>query len=217
MMNNINYIPDKYHDLHVVNDMNGILTPAFNRQLEHDVLILPRTLQGDYDGLSLEISSYIDLPKDDCDEFTLETFTDILPNLALSKKQETAAEEIISDLRQSESHNPYLFIEGPSFGAEEGFSQWHYDDANEDDDMTSRILCSYNRSPTQFLRRDDAIYVGAHHFQQRQGSQTWSAQRHDITRHRLCSEFDVSGSPIATAHKRPKTTHTLVPGLLLNA
>lgn len=214
-MKDLGYLPNGYDGLKIVESMSGIVTAEFNRHKEYDVLVLPRKLKGDYNGVAQKISEYIQLSKQDSDEFTLETFTDILPHLGLTQDQQYAANQIKTDLLKSQDHDPFLFIEGIQFGREEGFSDWHYDDANEETGMMTRILCSYNRPATEFLRLCDATPNGDHHYRQKPNTQHWSAQTQDVTRHRLYS--DRGQGLNGTVHRRPNTTHTTAPGLLLNA
>ena len=214
-MKDLSYLPNGYDGLKIVKSMHGIITAEFNKHMEYDVLVLPRRLKGDYNGVAQKLSDYIELSQQESDEFTLETFTDILPHLGLTQNQQLAATQIKMDLLQTEDHAPYLFIEGTQYGREEGFSDWHYDDANDEIGMMTRILCSYNRPSTEFLKLCDAIPEGNHHYRQKPNTQHWSAQTQDVTRHRLYVDHgqELNG----TVHRRPNTTQTNVPGLLLNA
>ena len=97
-MKDIRYLPADYDALHVCKSTNSLLTPEFNRHLDYDVLVLPRTLYGDFNGLANEISKYLQLDKEGSEEFTFESLSDLLPNLSLTASQKIAAEEIKKDL-----------------------------------------------------------------------------------------------------------------------
>lgn len=215
-MKDLSYLPHDYHGLTITESMMGILSAKFNENPEYDVIVLPRTLRGDFNGVATKIADYISLPSYDSEEFTLKSLVELLPNLKLTADEKTAMKQLKYDLLLSKKYNPYLFIEGTNYGHDEDFSHWHYDDANVEDNMTTRMLCSYNRPPTDFLRLNDAINIGDHLYKQKPNTQYWNAQSQDITRHRLYVENEQEINN-ATVHRRPDTSHSSIPGLLLNA
>lgn len=198
------------HYVQTIQTMDNFLTSEFNKST--DVNVIRRSLLGDYNGLAQKIAVYISLEKHDAGEFTLDTFRELVSNITLLHGESVAAKEIEKDLSLFSKHMPYLFIEGTHYGIDEGFSHWHHDDGDEENNIFTRFLCSYNRPSTLFMDEESTIKVDKHRFHQIDGTLHWNANIHDITKHRLALP-----NRIGSIHKRPDTSDYCVPGLLLNA
>lgn len=211
-----NYIDD-YDGVKVIDSMGGLLTAEFNLHSPINAFVLPRKLEGDFDGLAVKLANLRRSKSGHINnqtEYRPKMFLESVRQLRMTDSEIVAAAQIYKDIiAVSQNLKPRLLLETPEY--KPNSHKWHHDSSlGFSANIPSRVLCSYNAASTQFLENTDASHYKHNFYMQREGTEVKQFGYGEISKHIVAEEQDAQNWFI---HRRPDTSKITTPRLLLAA
>ncbi len=169
--------------------MSSFLSTNFNRESPLSLLVYDRQLtptETHYKNLAIKLAQHLNLESYSRKKFSTITFPKILNEIPLTEVDRVAAEQMMGDLLNTKDYRTEIYLENSLFAFEENaFGRWHedFEEASCPLNLPSRLLCSYNGLSTEFLKKEDAIYVGHHHYDQKPQTTPVRFKCGSITKH----------------------------------
>lgn len=159
-MTQLNYIPEGYERIKVVDDLYSFFTTDFEPKA--NVVIFPRRLVGDFDVLAQKMAVFFALDEEEIfikysDRAVLDDFR---MTLSGDKGLNAALDIIMQDMEclfsaQVKTHMRLLY----NYKIHADTYQFHVDGLEQDFD---RFMTCYNNPVTQFIRNQDVLKVDGH-------------------------------------------------------
>ena len=181
-MSHVNYIPDGYSRIKVVDDLCAFLTTDFEPVA--NVVLYPRRLEVDFDALALRMAEYFDLGDQ-------EIFIKYNEMEKIEAFKETLDDErLIDGVEIIQSDMEFFHTAGARahmrllkrYTQHKDTYGFHVDGLEQDFD---RYMTCYNDPVTQFVRNEDVLKVSGHDAVCRDGAQVYQFQKGDIWKARV--------------------------------
>ena len=156
-MTQLDYIPEGYDLIKVVDDLFSFFTTDFEPKA--NVVLYPRVLKGDFDKLAVEMSKYFELEEGELfikysEREKIEAFKETLDDFELFE----CIDIILADMEclYSARVKTHMRLVMNSYKEHCDVHNFHVDGLNQDFD---RYMTCYNDPVTQFIRNNDVIMV----------------------------------------------------------
>ncbi len=156
-MTQLDYIPEGYELIKVVDDLFSFFTTDFEPKA--NIVLLPRSLRGDFDVLAAEMARFFNLTDGELfvkysERSKIEEFQNNLENEDLH----SAVDVILSDMEclYSARVKTHMRLIVNEYKEHYNVHDFHVDGLNQDFD---RFITCYNAPVTQFVRNDDVVAV----------------------------------------------------------
>ncbi|PCJ97553.1 MAG: hypothetical protein COA45_09830 [Zetaproteobacteria bacterium] len=177
-----NYIPEGYDRIKVVGDLCAFLEEDFAPAA--NVVLLPRTLNGDFDTLAQKMAVHFDLGEEEIfikysEREKIGAFKDTLDDTALIRCVDT----ILHDMEFFYSARVKIHMRLlTGYTQDTRTHDFHVDGLEQDFD---RFMTCYNDPVTQFIRNDDVIDVSGHDVVYRDDAPIYQFHTGDIWKSRV--------------------------------
>jgi len=181
-MTQLNYIPEGYDRIKVVNDLFSFFTTKFGSKA--NVVLYPRALSGDYDALALLMADYFNLEDEEIfikysEREKLEGFKSTLSDEALIQSLNTILDDM-ECLYSARVKTHFRLLQ--NYKIHKDTYKFNVDGLQQDFD---RFMVCYNKPVTQFIKNDDVISISGHDAVCRDGAEIYEFKVGDIWRSRV--------------------------------
>lgn len=198
--------------------LQDLLSTQFNAASLINNIIVPRQIQGDYDGLAIIIGQKYRLMSEMHIILRQNNLEDIANDCDLTQAQHQALDQLNYDIKDLKENDPTLYLEHPLFSKRA--QTWHIDSTPEsffcETSDFNKIIITYNLAATMYLANTDAEIITDDDifYREKENAQTWQAGLGDISMHRNKNNHTENNWSI---HKRPEFKHDAPARLIIQA
>ncbi len=178
----LNYIPEGYERIKVVDDLFSFFTTGFEPKA--NVVLYPRVIEGDFDTLALLMADHFHLEDEEIfikysERDKLEEFKSVLSDDSLIASMNTILDDM-ECLYSARVKTHFRLLQ--NYKIHKDTYKFHVDGLQQDFD---RFMVCYNEPVTQFVKNDDVISVSGHDAVCREGAEIYEFRAGDLWKSRV--------------------------------